>query len=157
MGNSPPGVENRLDDYTTKGLATMAHDKDETSTTTTTPAPEAANEAPKSAKATKAQAQEAAQKAAGTSEFSSFAHSAQAATGQLVEVPKTPEEIAAQGTKLGASGDHSTGGFNDPFANPGRRPEAAPDMTRVWAMDADHTTNNRHLPDSLKPDCSVEA
>ena len=30
-----------------------------------------------------------------------------------------------------------------------------PVYARVWAMDTDHTTNNRYQPDALKPDCSV--
>jgi hypothetical protein len=79
-----------------------------------------------------------------------LANSSLASTGEQVEVPKTPKEIAKEGSELGAAGDFSTGGNLPPQAGSG-----APVFARVWSMDADHTTGNRHLPDTFKPDCSV--
>lgn len=80
--------------------------------------------------------------------------SAMAATGGLVKVPKTPDEVAKQGTALGMANDHASGGdltrelpgFSE---NPG-----VTRGKRIWAMDNDHTTNNRNDFDPLKPDCS---
>ncbi len=80
-----------------------------------------------------------------------FANSSQASTGEVVEVPKTPKEIAEQGTKLAEAGDFSTGGSP---VNPSGDP-SQPVYARVWGMDTDHTTNNRYQPDALNPDCSV--
>lgn len=77
------------------------------------------------------------------------------ATGELVEVPKTPKEIAREGSSLSASRD--SGGDYDPAV--GRalgEARQAPVYERVWAMDADHTTANRLDPDTFKPDCSVK-
>lgn len=123
-----------------------ADDKD-----TTTAAPEAPEESPKASK------RDVPAAGGGIGEFAAFARSANAATGDVFHVPDSPAELAKRGTKLGLAGDHSTGGFNDPLANPGRSPQAAPAMARVWAMDNDHTTANRGSFDPLKPDCSVEA
>ncbi len=86
------------------------------------------------------------------SPFVAFAKSAVASTGEQVEVPKTPQEIAEQGSKLGADGDYSTGGNVNP---PSGGSVDGPVYARVWAMDADQTVGNRHLPDTFKPDCSV--
>lgn len=83
--------------------------------------------------------------------FVAFANSALAATGEQVEIPKTPQAIAEQGTELGLAGDFSTGGNLPPVSGSSNDPVYA----RVWAMDTDHTTGNRHLPDAFKPDCSV--
>lgn len=83
-----------------------------------------------------------------------FASSTQAATGEVVEVPKTPDEIAEQGTELGNTGDFSTGGAVDPV-NP-EQATSGPQFTRLWGMDDDHTERNRGSFDSLKPDASVQ-
>lgn len=90
---------------------------------------------------------------AAVSPTASLAQSAQAATGEVVKVPDSPEAIAKQGTKLGNAGDVTTGGNVEVgvAANPD-----APKFARVWGMDNDHTERNRSGFDPLKPDMSVE-
>lgn len=74
-----------------------------------------------------------------------------ASDGTVIEVPKTPEAIAEQGTRLGLANDFATGGVSgDPAVHPKQ-----PKFTRVWGMDADHTENNRGNLFSVKPDCST--
>lgn len=86
-------------------------------------------------------------------EAAAFATSANAATGEVVEIPKDPEAIAQRATELGLAGDHATGGFAnvDPDRNAG-----GPKFQRVWGMDADQTAANRDRVDQFKPDCSVQ-
>lgn len=97
---------------------------------------------------------DAAEKAA-VDPFVALADSGTAATGEQVVVPKTPKEIAEEGTKLSIAGDFSTGGNLD--ANLGRDAgsASAPVFSRVWSMDADQTVANRDKADTFKPDCSV--
>lgn len=85
-----------------------------------------------------------------------FAVSANAANGEVMEVPKTPQEVAEAGTRLGLAGDFSTGGNPPEPADPDAETPTGPQFERVWGMDADHTTRNRNDPDGLKPDLSVQ-
>jgi hypothetical protein len=80
--------------------------------------------------------------------------SAMAATGGMVKLPKTPDEIAAQATKLGNSGDHATGGNETVAGNLGYQAEATPASKRHWALDTDVNTAHRNDFDPLKPDAS---
>lgn len=75
--------------------------------------------------------------------------SAMAASGEVVSVPVTPEEIARQGTELGQAGDVSTGGNVEPVGDP-RQSKSR----RIWGMDNDHTVDNRADADPLKPDAA---
>lgn len=79
------------------------------------------------------------------------------ADGSIVRVPKTPEEIAREGTALGVAGAFATGGSPAVAEAEGEVPvdPTIPTYQRVWGMDADHTTDNRSKPDQLHPDCSV--
>src|SRR5262245_42042250 len=104
-----------------------------TTTTTTTPAPDAPVET----------------EPAPVTEAAAFATSALASDGTVVTVPKTPEEIAQQGTELGIAGDHSTGGNLAPVVGTEPGQASGPVYQRVWGMDADHTVKNRSDPDSL--------
>lgn len=54
-----------------------------------------------------------------------------------VEVPKTDEEVAEEGTALAAAEAKATGGVV-PFLSAEK-----PKNTRIWAMDAAHNTNDR--------------
>jgi hypothetical protein len=68
--------------------------------------------------------------------------------GEVTVLPKTPQEIAEQGTAISASGSLDAGG-NVPLPE-GRRGQ--PPLTRVWATDTDPNTNKRFGFDPLQQD-----
>lgn len=81
--------------------------------------------------------------------------STKTADSGVVTIPKTPAEIAAEGTALGKAGSEATGqALTVATADAGADTPVSP-YRRVWGMDADHTTDNRNKPDQLHPDCSV--
>ncbi len=68
--------------------------------------------------------------------------------GSVTKLPKTPQEISAEGTKVALSGSLDAGGNLPPAEERfGEQP-----LKRVWAIDTDVNTNRRNDADPLQGD-----
>jgi len=65
-----------------------------------------------------------------------------------VELPKTPEAIAKEGTALSAAGSDDAGG-NVPVVTDSGQPGTA---KRLWTLDSDQNVSLRHVPVAATPD-----
>jgi hypothetical protein len=99
----------------------------------------------------KATEKEAASEAKATQEAAKATQEAAKARkdhGSITKLPKTPQEIAAEGTKVALSGSLDAGG-NLP---PNDQSDAEKPLRRVWALDTDVNTNRRNDADPLQGD-----